>query len=457
MSNSHRVFDAMVALAAAVAAITCTALSGCATFSEDAGLSAVEQSTRGHLGNAVMPTRGSAADERIAELLAKPLSPDGAVQFALLNNKGLQASFNELGIDEADLVQAGRLSNPGFSFGRLTRAGEVEIDRGVQFNLMRLLTMPLSTRMQARSFEAAQRDVALQVIHLANRTRKAYFVAVAAEQSTRYMRQVQRSADASAVLAQQMAAAGNWNKLSQAREEGFRADAAVTLARAAQAQLAARERLTKLLGATGAQTKFRLPERLPDLPELPTDAREADDIEQLAIDQRLDVQAARLRTQQVADDLGLMKATRFINVLDLGLQRNSHSDGSIERGYQVTLELPLFDWGTARVKKAEGIYMQAVNRAAQTAAQAQSEVREAYAAYRSSHELARQYRDEIVPLKKQVSDENLLRYNGMLISVFDLLADARSQIAGVNGAIETLRDFWLASSNLDMALAGPTE
>jgi len=60
----------------------------------------------------------------------------------------------------------------------------------------------------------------------------------------------------------------------------------------------------------------------------------------------------------------------------------------------------------------------------------------------------------VVPLKQRISEENLLRYNGMLIGVFALLADARAQIASVNAAIEAQRDFWLADADLQMALVG---
>jgi outer membrane protein TolC len=116
--------------------------------------------------------------------------------------------------------------------------------------------------------------------------------------------------------------------------------------------------------------------------------------------------------------------------------------------------LPIFDWGSARYARAEYTYMQAVNRAADTAVRARSEVREAYNAYRTAYDLAKHYRDEIVPLRKRISDENVLRYNGMLISVFELLADARSQIASVNAYLEALRDFWMAEANLALALTG---
>ena len=362
-----------------------------------------------------------------------------------------QASFSELGIAEADRVQAGRLANPGFSFGRLRQGSELEIERSIEFNLMRLLTLPLVNRIEARRFEQTRGAVTLAVLSLAAETRKAHVLAVAAEETVRYMQQVQSAAEAGAELARRQAQVGNWNKLQQAREQGFYADAALNLARAEQARGAARERLTRLLGLWGQQTTFRLPERLPDLPKA---ADDLPDIEQRAMAQRLDVQAARLGTEQVAKNLGLTRATRFIDVLEIGAVRNSFSDAPPQRGYTIRVELPLFDWGDARVAKAEAIYMQALHRAAETAINARSEVRGAYANYRIGYDIARHFRDEIVPLKKRISEENLLRYNGMLIGVFELLADARSQIGSVNGYIEALRDFWLARADLDMALIG---
>ncbi len=436
-----------------IAVLTALALGGCATFSQDGGFAGTEKSARDRLGKEVQwvksDEQGKATARRVAELLAKPLSADDAVQIALLNNKGLQAAFFELGISEADLVQAGRLPNPGFSFGRLRRGDEIELERGVHFNLARLLAMPLIAEVESRRHERTQREVTLQMLRLAGETRKAYFNAVAADETVRYMRQTQQSAEAGAELGRRMAQAGNWSKLNQAREQSFYADAALNLARALRAQTSGHERLTRLMGVWGDQTAFALPQRLPDLPKSPQDLP---NVEQLAMQQRLDVQAAKLGAEQTAKNLGLTKTTRFINVLELGLVHNSSNEAPTQRGWEIGFELPLFDWGTARVQKAEAIYMQALNRAAETAVNARSEVREAYLGYRSSYDVARHYRDEIVPLKKRISEENVLRYNGMLIGVFELLADARSQIAGVNGYIEALRDFWLAQSDLDMAM-----
>ena len=432
-------------------------LTGCATPSPDGGFGTVEKATAERLGTPVQlawarqPGDLDRIAQRVGELLEKPLSTDDAVQVALLNNRGLQAAYADLGITEAEIVQAGRLPNPGFSFGRTTKGAEVELERGLHVNLARLIAMPLVGRVEARRLEQVRASVAMQVLSLAADTRKAWVLAVAAEESVRYSRQVMQAAEASAELARRMASVGNFNKLQQAREQGFYAEAALNLARAEQQQRATRERLTRLMGLWGEQTAFQLPERLPDLPKQP---RDLPDIERTAIAQRLDVAAARSHAQATASNLGLTRATRVVNVLELGLGRSSSNAGHRERGWEIGLELPLFDWGGARIARAEGIYMQALHRAAETAINARSEVREAYAAYRAAWDIAKHQRDEIVPLKARISEENLLRYNGMLIGVFELLADARSQIASVNGAIDALRDFWLAQADLDMALVG---
>jgi len=430
-------------------------LAGCASLSGDGGFKPVQQAAEVHLGKTVQVVKSEADQNavgvRVAELLSKPLSADAAVQIALLNNRGLQASFHELGIAEADLVQASRLPNPGFSIAKLRRGDEREIERSVSFDLAHLIALPLTRQMENRRFASVQRSVSMEMLSLAAESRKAYYAAVAAEQTARYMRDVRVTADAGAELAKRLAQAGNWTKLQQAREHGFFSEAVLNAARAEQARITKRERLTRLLGLWGQQTQFTLPDRLPDLPQEPQDRP---DVEQLAIAQRLDVQAAKLQVEATAKSLGLSKITRFVNALEFGYMRNSSNEAPRQTGYEISFEIPLFDWGDARMARAEGVYMQSVQRAAQVAVEARSEVREAYLGYRSSYDIAKHYRDDVVPTAKRISDENVLRYNGMFISVFELLADARSQISAVNASIEALRSFWVAQADLDMALIG---
>lgn len=163
---------------------------------------------------------------------------------------------------------------------------------------------------------------------------------------------------------------------------------------------------------------------------------------------------AKRAAEATAADLGLTRRTRLINVLHAGYQNASTTGASLSQGYEVELALPLFDFGEARVARAEALYMQSVHQAAQVAIQAQSEVREAHSAYRAAYAQARHYQDEVVPLRQRISDEMLLRYNGMFNSVFELLADAREQVRSVTGAVQALRQFWLAESQLQTAVYG---
>ncbi len=437
-----------------LAVLAATLLGGCAGFSADGGFGPIQSATRSRIQKDVVWTRDEATrsqtQARIEALLAKPLSADDAVQIALLNNPGLQAAFNTLGIAEADWVAAQRLPNPSVSIGRLTRGSEVEWERSLHLNLMRLLTMPMRIDIEQRLFEQTRRELVLNVLRLAADTRKAWVVAVSASQSAQYQQQAMDAAEAGAELARRMAQVGNWSKLKQAREQAFYADAALAVARAEQTKLQARERLVRLLGLPNGEA-LQLPERLPDLPAtLPA----LPDVEQQAMDSRLDLQAIRLQTEALARNLGLTRRTRFINVLELGAISNSSNEVPLQRGYEISFELPLFDWGQTRVVQAESRYRQALERARETAVNARSEVREAYAMQQSQYAIARHLRDEVVPLKQRISEENQYRYNGMLIGVFELLADARSQIASVNAAIEAQRDFWLADADMRMALAG---
>ena len=428
-------------------------LAGCASFSPDGGFDKVAQLTQERTGQSVAlqrsPEDAQTAQNRVAELLQAALTADAAVEVALLNNRGLQAKFGDLGIAESELVRAGRLKNPSLSFGRMSGGGGVEIERTVLFDILGLLTMPMAKEVGQQRFEQAQYQAAYDAVSLAADVRRAYFDAVAAQELAKFYEQVKETADVSNELAKRMLQAGNFNKLAQMREQAFYADATAQLARAQHQAAAQREKLIRLLGLYGEQLNFRLPQRLP---ELPKQVLEPQNAEQTAMDKRLDVQMAKRAAEATAKSLHLTNATRMVNVLDVAYKNKSESGAPRANGYEIELELPLFDFGSTRAARAQATYMQAVNRTAEVAVNARSEVREAYSAYRTAYDLAQHYRDEVVPLRKRISEENLLRYNGMLIGVFELLTDAREQVAGVTGYVQALRDFWVAETNLQTAL-----
>lgn len=434
---------------------TSIALGGCATFSKDGGLDDVKSLAQQHITQEVAWPKTEAEQKiiagRVDELLQKELDVESAVQLALFNNKGLQASLYELGISEADVVQAGRLPNPKFSMLYARNNGDYKIEQALTFNIFSLLTMPKMLEIERLNFEKTKQEVALDVLRLAYQTRLAYFNAVAANEQLAYSQQVKESARASAEMAKRMVKAGNWNQLELTREQGFYADAMLDELAAKQKQSAAHEVLSRLLGISVNQ--LQLQKRLPDLPKMLADTAQ---FEKEAFEQRLDLQAARLQVQNLAKQLGLTKTTSVINTLELGPARvlEGRRGDAYKKGVDISFELPLFDWGGAKVARAEAIYMQGVNRAANVAINAQSEIREAHSRYLTSYDIARQYHDEIVPLRKKVLDEKLLRYNGMLVSPFELFADARAQVASVKTYIEKLNEFWLADTALQMTRIG---
>ncbi len=442
-----------VAIALAIAAMTM--LGACASLAPDAGFDEVEALVEKRLGVAPAWTRGAQAEEilkgRVSELLAGELGLDQAVQLALINNPGLQASYASVGIAEAEVVLASRWRGPNLSFARLRREGDTEIERSVFFDVLGLLAIPLSVRAERANLDAARRRAAADALSIANETRKAWFAAVGARESVRAVRQLGSAAEAAGSLGRRMADAGNWSALSAARESVMLADVKSLEARVRLAEVLARERLLRLLGLPDDAGRLRLPERLPDLP---ASAREEHDIEERALAQRLDIQAARSDALALAEQLGLTQATRYLDMLSLGVISNRETGQPAKNGWELDLRLPVFDFDGARSVRVERLYQQALSRATETAIRARSEIRERHAAWRISYELAHRYRDEIVPLRTRIAEDMLLRYNGMLASVFELLADSREQTTVAMAATEALRDYWQAESDFQMTLLG---
>ena len=434
-------------------------LGACATLAPDGDLAALEDLTRGKTaGVTARPASGVSAQAKqaIDDLLATPLTVEAAVRIALLNNPQLHASMATLGISDADRVQAGRPPNPHLAIGRFTEGAKVEIERWLKFDVLGLLALPWRAQWAGQQHELARLQAAQDIVRTAADTRRAWVRAVAAQQTARYLRDAKEAAEAGAELARRMTRVGNWSRLQQAREQSLLADATAQLARAEQAAFAAREQLTRWMGLWGTQTNYRLPERLPDIPK---DLLLPSDIEAQALRERLDVRAAVMESRFVADSLGYTRAAGFVNALELGFARNTsfdnaHGERETSKGLELELPLPLFDWGQARNTRAQGIYLQSAARVRAVAVLARSEAREAYHGWRTAYDLARHHRDEILPLRKFINDEIVLRYNGMLVSVWELLGDVRVNMAAVVGSMEAQRDFWLAHTELHMVLTG---
>ena len=455
ISGRHRQFRRSAVAAAAV-----LALAGCANTAVDRNFADVQQLSRERLGTDVKwlttddARRQAEAD--VDALLAKPLGGDDAVRISLAYSPALQMLLYEAAASSAAATQSARLPNPVFAFERLARneggARELEITRSLSFSVLDLLLLPARLRLADYQQQTTRLTLASNVVQAASDARQAWVSAVAAQQTLQYAQQVKATADASAEIARRMQAVGNFSKLQRAREQAFAADAVAQLARASQAARSSREVLVRSIGLNDGQAAaLKLPERLPDLPSAPKDEGT---VAKTAMDQRLDVRMARANLDFIAREQGLTNVTGFVNGLELGVKEVKETGLAPQRGYDLSVPLPIFDFGDATRSRARAAYMAALNRTAQLTVDASSRVREDYGAYRTAYDIARHYRDEIVPLRKTIAEENILRYNGMLIGVFELLADSREQITSVMQAIEAHRDFWLADAALQTSLIG---
>ena len=435
-------------------------LAGCASVNIDKTLddtnANTQDFTQGKLELSRTAQQREARAKLSAELLAQPLDMSGAVQLALANSPAVQTLLAQSWAEMAQADRGGRIANPVFTFERMRLGDELEIGRLLSFGLLDLLTLPQRRAISSSQVAQARIQLSANVVDQVTQTRQAWVRAVAAQQALDYARQVNTSAQASAELAKRMQQVGNFNKLQRVRQQVFYADAVAQLASSQHAATASREELTRLLGLTDAQaSQLKLPDRLPDLPKGP---RQPQTVNATASDQRLDVQMARQQLDAAGKSQGLNLLTSLVDV-ELGLRRDTVFDNaagtqSTRRGFELGIRLPIFDWGTASRDAMNAQSLAAASRYESTVRGASSQLRESYSAYRTAYDLARHYRDEIVPLRKTMAEENVLRYNGMLIGVFELLADNREQINGVIAAINAYQQFWLADAALAASMTG---
>ncbi len=435
-------------------------LGGCASVAIDDNYGELQRFARDEAGSETRWLRSAAEREAMAaeveRLLAAPLGADDAVRIALGYSPAFQTLLAEAAAASADATGSARVANPVFSFERLVRShgGERELDigRALGFSLLDILLLPARLERAAFRQQQTRLQASSALLDTVTEVRKAWVDAVAAAQVARYQEAVAGATGTGAELARRMQAAGNFSRLQRAREQALAADAAANLIRARQNATAAREALVQRLGLTPMQAQaLTLPERLPALPETPTDEAT---VARTLVEDRLDLRIARADLDWTAKDLGLTRVTSVVNGLHVAGVRNSETGEPSQRGFEIELPLPLFDFGDAARAGGEARYLAAFNRTTQIARAASSQLRISYDAYRSAYDLARHYRDEIVPLRRSIAEEAVLQYNGMLIGVFELLADARAQVASATQAIEAEREFWRAEATLKASLLG---
>ena len=436
------------------------ALVGCASFDQASVVGEINREAAPFTGGALQLVRTAEqhaqSEAAVARMLEHDLSPDDAIRVAMLKSPSIQAVLAQGWNDGAQAAQASRLPNPRFTFEHLTVGNELEIGRLLSFGVLDLLLYPQRYGVALSRMEEVRQKIAADVVDQAGAVRRAWVDAVAARQVEELARRVVDSAAASAELARRMQAAGNFTRLQRMAHQSYYAEATARLATAQHERIAAREALVRLLGLNPQQAmSLRLPQRLPDLPTAPMAPAL---VTQKALDERIDVRLAQADLQASARTEGVALATSVTDI-ELGLRRDTVFDNEAatqarHQGYEIDVTLPLFDLGDQKRAAAGARTLAAEARLLAATRAANTSLRTAYSAYRTALDVARQYNDEILPLRRAMSDEQQLRYNGMLIGVFDLLADAREQAQVATAAINAQRVFWLSEADLQANIVG---
>jgi len=434
-------------------------LTGCATVDMGANLNSANQELRnftdGNLSLVQTDEQRRAMATKANEILKEPLSQPAAVELMLTHSPQFQTVLADNWAQAAQAAQGGRIHNPVFAFERVRIKDELELGRLLSFGLLDLLSLPARQGIARTQMDRAQLQLTSSVVEQVTQIRQAWVDAVAAQQAHSYAQQVFESAQTSAELARRMQEVGNFTRLQRARQQSFYADAAVNLAATRHKATASREALVRMLGLSSEQAaQLKLPERLPDLPKAPKAPAEV----AKRTEERLDVRMAKKGFDASAQSQGLGTVASFLDI-EAGVRydtvfENDTGERNNKKGYELELSLPIFDWGGMKRDAMNANTLAAANRLEATLRAAQSTLRESYSAYRTTYDIARHYRDEILPLKQTIADENLLRYNGMFIGVFELLADSRDQVNTVVQAINAQSDFWRADAALQATVVG---
>ncbi len=441
-------------------ALICAALlvGGCASIQKERGHAEVAALIEERIGRKTRWDQGTPEDAEVTQhldtLLKESLTSDRAVEVALLNNPALQGTYEELGVSQADMVQAGLLSNPTFdlSFGVLTAgSGVAETEFSLVQEFVDLFTLPLRKRAAEQQFIADTLRVAHEALQTAAEVRQEFSQVQARQQLVELRRMVLQGAEAAAELSTRLRAAGNITELELATERAAAEQARLDLAQDELGLLEHRERLNRLMGLWGPRTEWQIAQKLP---ELPPQEPPLEHLESLAIRQRLDIDAARKQAALLWNALELARTTRFFGRVEVGVHTHRDPDGPRLFGPTLTLELPIFDQRQALIARLEAQHRQSERRLAELSVNTRSEVRVARARLLSLRQIADRYRRVVLPLREKVLEQSQLQYNGMQIGLVPLLTAKREQVEAYRAYIEAVRDYWMARADLERLVGG---
>ena len=397
------------------------------------------------------------ADAAVADKLRRPLTASTAVQVALLNNRALQAEFAEVGISYGEYVTAGLLKNPTLAAsGRFPdHAGLVaDWEAAVTQDFLDALLLPLRKRLAAAQLRVVETRVADETLRTAAEVERAVYTYQARRQLIDRLQLVAETNGAAADFTRSLHTAGNVSDLDLVNQQALYSQSKIDVTQARAQTLSDREAVNRLLGLDGAQASAWTAAQ--SLPPIPGHEPAMGTLEDRAVAQRLDVQAARATLAAAEQTLALRAgfSRYFPSGVKLGVDTEREPEGEHITGPTLDLELPVFNQGQGEIATLKARDLQARRLLEQKIIDARSEVRAARAQVAANRELALAIRDTVLPQRRQVLVLTLQRYNGMLAGAYDLLTAKSNEAVAERSYLEAWRDYWIARADLERAVGG---
>lgn len=427
-------------------------LGGCSTLSQQEVFNDVARlSGKKDLVWIKTPSEAKSVETSVNHLLSTPLSMDNAVRIALINNRSLQQTYEEIGVSQSELVQAGLMSNPllGYSVGR--SGGITTTTWSVDVMFLDLLWIPLRRELSGLALEETKYRVGDEVQRIVRDTKIAYIDTVVTSGKMKLYEAILKSSEASVQLAARQTTAGNSSKRDFLKIHDAYTHARLEFMKLGREHAMAREKLNRLLGLYGSQTAYALPKELLVLKPF---ALEEKGLESKAIASRLDMNAAIKKVDTMAAQAGYAKNTRLLSEIELSGESEKTTDEKRLNTFGIKIPIPIFDVGQGKMSEAQALYNQSVHRLFEKGVEVRSEVREAYASARYAYETAKEMKEVIVPANEQILAETQKFYNGMLDGIYELLEDQRRLEEAKIEALEAVGEYQKAQADLEYIIGG---
>lgn len=440
-----------------VAAVMLTML-GCSALPTDRGWSDVNQLVSARDQRLVSQPNQQIATVKLAQqveaLLAQPITADTAIAVSMLRHPMIQLEYAKLGLAQADVLEASRLSNPVLSVSAIS--SNISTDQtlygyGLVQNFTELLF--LRSRRQAAQLELQRlkATTGMQLQQHAAEVAHAYYQLVNAEQLLDMQQLIAKAATASSTLAERFYTAGNINALEFSREQAATTQAELDVDRARSQVLVSRNQLAVLMGLTAAEQQWQINKQLP-LPVHSEDGLEQ--LQQLALNNRLDLAAKRKQAEAYAQALGLSQNLRWLPLLEIGIEGERDSDGARLLGPTAAIELPIFGRNRSGILRMQAYVEQTSLEAHALEVNILHQVNLSFARMLAARQLFERYRTQLVPQREAVVARTLEMHNYMLVGQFDLLLAKQQEYDAYRGQLQALSDYWLARVELAKVVAG---